>query len=156
MANHGFITSKRNFNKEQVLKDLQEINERRFKGLLTIEDSDWSDRGSWFVGYYYEGYEYPEGFNIWITSPKKLEHRHSRLWAFYLEIVFVNELALKYNGILSDEGHGDKWKPDVGKYPTFMYWLDTLYGHIKESKPDSYKSMVDLEMEYCPEELKDC
>lgn len=38
MANHGFITTKKNFTPKQILIDLQEINQRRFKGLLTIED----------------------------------------------------------------------------------------------------------------------
>jgi len=156
MANHGFITSKKTFKPEQVLQDLQEINDRRFKGLLTIEKSDWSKLGSWFIGYQAKDWENPEGFNIWIRSPKKLEHRHSRAWAYYLEVVFSGELAKKYNAILSDEGHEDKWKPDTEKYPTFRAWLDVLYGHIKEAHPISYKAMIDLEMLYCPKEFIDC
>lgn len=156
MANHGFITTKTFLKKEKILEDLQEINNRRFKGLLKIEDSNWSNKGSWFIGFQQEGWLNPEGFNIWIRSPKKLEHRHSRTWAYYLEIVFSTELAAKYDGILSDEGHDEKWKPDVKKYPTFQSWLDSCYCNLKKNHPKSFKQMVDLEMEYCPEELKDC
>lgn len=155
MANHGFITSKRTFKKEQVFKDLQEINERRFKGLLKIEDSDWGKNGSWFISYKDPDWEHPEGFNIWIRSPKKLEHRHSHCWAYYLEVIFSNELAKKYGTILSDEGHDEKWKPAPEKYPTFKVWLDFLYGHAKKKHPNSYKQMIDLEMEFCPKEFWD-
>lgn len=150
MSNHGYLTSKRNFHKDQVLKDLQEINDRRFKGMLNIEDSDCGSKGSWFIGYQDEGWEHPEGFNIWICSPKKLEHRHSRAWSYYLEIAFANELGIKYNAIISDDGVDETWKPDPEKYKTFKSWLEIRFGRLKSAKPDSYKILFDLEMEFCP------
>jgi len=151
MANHGYVKSKRIFKKDEVFKEIQEINQRRFDGKLNIEDSDYGDLGSWFISHAVE--ESTEGFNIWIASPKKLEHRHTRCWATYLEIVFANELGVKYDGIMSDDGVSEKWKPRPEKYPTFLAWLDVLYGHIKESKPDSFKTAIEFEMMYCPEEL---
>lgn len=155
MANHGFITSKKNFNKEQVRKDLQEINERRFGGLLTIEDSDWGKNGSWSISYKDDRLDYPLGFNIWLCSPKKLEHRHSRGYAYYLEIVFSEEIGAKYNAIISDEGHSDKWKPNPQKYSKFMDWMDILYGHAKISMPDAYNSIVSMEKKSIPKGFED-
>ncbi len=156
MANHGFISSRKHFVKEQVILDLQEINERRFKGLLKIEDSNWGKNGSWFISYHINGQDYPVGFNIWIASKRKLEHRHSGMWAYYLEIVFSEELGAKYNGILSDEGHNNKWKPDPNKYDSYRSWLDELYSHIKKSNPNAYKKLTQFELKYAPLELRDC
>lgn len=153
MANHGYVRSKRNFKEEEVFKEIQEINQRRFDGKLNIEDSDYSAKGSWFISHIVNNSV--EGFNIWIASPKKLEHRHTRCWATYLEIVFSNELGKKYNGIMSDEGHDDKWQPNPEKYPSFKVWLDILYGHMKDLHPESYKNMIEFEMMYCPKELID-
>lgn len=145
MANHGFITSKKNFKKEQVIKDLQEINLRRFDRKLTIS-SDFDTE--WFISH--GGY----GFYIWISSPRKLEHRHASGWLYYLELVFAEEMGKKYNAIMSDEGSDEKWKPRPEKYPTFKSWLDILYGHSKIKHPESYKTMIDLEMETCPRGFK--
>src|SRR5208282_1954153 len=116
MANHGFITTKKNLNAKRVLEDLKEINQRRFKGLLKIEDSNWGSKGSWFVSYQDPKANFPQGFNIWLTSARKLEHRHTHAWAYYLELSFAEELGAKYNGTMSDEGHDKKWKPNPKKY----------------------------------------
>lgn len=150
MANHGFITSRKNFDKKQVALDLQEINERRFGGKLKIEDSEYGKNGSWFISYIDERIEYPRGFNIWITSPKKLEHRHSYGYAFYVEIVFSEEMGAKYNATMSDEGHGDKWKPLPSKYKKFMDWMNVLYGHAKKSNAKAYKAITDMEIKSIP------
>lgn len=156
MANHGFISSKKNFKKDQVLKDLQEINDRRFAGFLKIENSKYGTKGSWFISYQGEGWFFPEGFNIWIRSPRMLEHRHQHGWIYYLEIVFSSELATKYNGLLSDECCDDKWKPDVNKYPTYKKWMESQYSGLKKRNPKTWKKLIDSEMDLCPEELRDC
>lgn len=156
MANHGFISSHRHFKKEQVALDLQEINERRFKGLLKIEDSEWGEDGSWFVSYQDSGWEYPKGFNIWIKSPRMLEHRHTQNWAYYLELSFANELAVKYNGLLGDESDDEKIKPNPEKYSTFKKYLDSRYCDFYKRNPKSCQQILDIEWEYVPEELKDC
>lgn len=150
MANHGFVSSKKNLSKEQVLADLQEINQRRFQGLLNIEDSEWGENGSWFISYLSPGEMYPNGFNIWITSPRKLEHRHTHGWAYYLEIAFSSELGAKYGGKISDECCEEKWDPDPEKYPTFKAWIERRYGHMKDKHPDSYNELVSMEIETCP------
>jgi hypothetical protein len=150
MANHGFITAKKNLDKKQIALDLQEINERRFGGQLKIEDSEWGDKGSWFISYQDKRIEYPMGFNIWITSKRKLEHRHSRGYAYYVELVFSEELGAKYNAIMSDEGHDDKWKPAPEKFAKFQDWIDIQYSHIKKAHPIAYKMMSAMEKKSVP------
>lgn len=156
MSNHGFVSSKRNFKKEQIILDLQEINQRRFKGLLTIVDSKWGDNGSWFISY--PEHSHPNGFNIWIRSAKKLEHRHTHGWSFYLEVAFSEELCYKYNGILSDEGITEKWKPDPSKHLTYTDWLDDKFGYYKNNilLYPTYLLMFNLEMKSLPAIFKDC
>ena len=160
MANHGFIVSKKNFKADQIRKDLEEINRRRFKGLLKIEDSQWGDKGAWFVSYQAEGWEYPTGFNIWITSQRKIEHRHAHGWGFYIELVFVEELGAKYNATFSDEGISNRWKPDPAKYPNYKAWLSIQYEHSKNSKNKAVrvmaKQVIASELKMVPKELRDC
>jgi hypothetical protein len=129
MANHGYITTKKNLTAKRVVEDLQEINQRRFKGLLTVEVGRWKEKGSWVISYIESENSYPLGFNIWMTSKRKLEHRHAGGYAYYIELVFQEELGAKYNATFSDEGHSDKWKADPSKYPTYRSWLEVCYEH---------------------------
>lgn len=116
MANHGFITSRFHFKKDEVEKYLHEINQRKFKGLLKIEDSEWAT-DAWFISYDDTLiYKHPVGFNIWIESKRKLEHRHTHGWGFYLEVVFSSELGFIYDGMISDECCEERWKPTPKKY----------------------------------------
>jgi hypothetical protein len=159
MANHGWITARKNLKPQEVLKDLQEINERRFKGLLTITETELGE-GGWSIDFNQEGRVGLNGFDIWICSPRKLEHRHANGWAFYLEVVFTNELGAKYDATLSDEGIDDKWKPNPKKYPTYRAWLDVLHSTLKKKKSikykQFYKEIIDIEMKWAPEELRYC
>jgi hypothetical protein len=156
MANHGYITSKKHFKEEQVLEDLKEINKRRFKNLLSIEDSAYGDKGAWFISYQDKGWDYPRGFNIWIRSARKLEHRHSRNWGFYLEMIFSEELGAKYNGTMSDGGFSGTWKPEPEIYVSYRSWLEIRYEHIKDSDSELYNNLISMEMKYAPKKLKDC
>lgn len=150
MANHGYISSKKNLKKDQVYKDLQEINQRRFKGLLNIECAKgWSDN-AWEISYHESGEKHLKGFTIWISSKRKLEHRHEDFWVFYLEIVFSHELGFKYNGKISDECCDEKWDPDPNKYPTYKSWLETRYSHLKNKNLELYSELINMEMQTCP------
>jgi hypothetical protein len=154
MANHGYITSRRHFKAEQIEKDLQEINERRFKGYLTIQpDSGCSEKGSWFVSY--NDNLYTTGFNIWIESQRKLEHRHTSGWGYYVELVFCEELGAKYDATMSDGGISDRWKPCPEKYPTYRAWLDISHEMYMKRDPTGCLEMIGREMEFAPKELRD-
>jgi len=157
MANHGYITSRKHFDAEQIENDLREINERRFKSLLTIEpDSEWKDGKSWFISYKDKTWEWPEGFSIRIVSPQKMMHQHECGWALYLGIVFSNELGAKHNATMSDECDDGEWEPHPSKYPTYKDWVEYSWKWCKDRHPLQFKKCVDEQMEYVPEELRDC
>lgn len=153
MANHGYVTSKKHFKKEEVLAHLKEINNRRFKSLLKIEDSQWGDNDSWFISYQEPGKDYPTGFNIWIASKKKLEHRHTHGWAFYLEIVFSSELGAIYDGKISDDCCDEKWDPEPNKYSSFKEYISIRYSHVNKRLADP---IIKIEMLTVPKLFKDC
>lgn len=133
MANHGFISSKKNLIKEQVEQDLNDICKNRFNGLLSVIPSKWGENGSWFV--HTKQNPHDRGFNIWIRSKKKLEHRHGDSWVMYLETVFSNELAIKYNGKLSDEGCGSEtWAPIQNKYSSYRDYIIKDLALLEEPK----------------------
>jgi hypothetical protein len=152
MANHGYISSKKNLKKDEVYKDLQEINQRRFNGLLSIkEDPEWD--GCWYISFKQKtGYE--SGFIIWIESKRKLEHRHGDLWIFYLEIVFAHELGFKYKGMISDECCSEKWKPVPKKYPTYKKYLESRYSNFIKKDPKLGRACLKDELNYMPKKLR--
>lgn len=155
MANHGYITSKKNFKKEQILLDLQEINERRFKGLLKIETL--FDGKQWLIYFGEEKDKYINGIDFWLASRRKIEHRHEDFFLYYMEVVFSEELGKKYDGILSDEGIDDKWKPNPKKYPTYKSWLKLKYSSNYWIKNNELaQECMECELAHAPEELRDC
>lgn len=152
MANHGFFSSKKVLVPEEVYKDLQEINGRRFQGLLTIEKSEWAEH-AWFISHPPDSEKGPfNGFNIWIKSKKKMEHRHTHGWSFYLEMVFSNELCHKYGGKISDEGCSGRWNPKPQNYSTFKQYIRDHY-----TTPDGkfIEVLYDLDLGTCPKKLLD-
>ncbi|CAB4196819.1 hypothetical protein UFOVP1290_339 [uncultured Caudovirales phage] len=155
MANHGFITTKKNLKKDNILLDLHEINQRRFKSSLSIEETNWSGRGAWYISYKVPGQDYREGFHIWLTSSRKIEHRHAHNFAAYLETSFTEELGVKYNATMSDEGISDKWKPDPEKYKTYKLYYNEIYGGA-HAIPGFFEKLLKNTLSHVPKELRDC
>jgi len=152
MSNHGFISSKKILKKENVLEDIQEINQRRFKGLLNIDSSNWGSNGAWFINYLDPKVKSaPSGFNLWIRSIRKLEHSHGIGWIFYLELVFANELATKYGGKLSDDAFSGVWEPDVSKYTTYENYIKMQKSQFGDEIPIKLiNELMEIEMRSMP------
>lgn len=148
MANHGYIISKKHFKEEQVFNHLIEINERRFKGLFKIEASSYGNAGAWFINYTEPNKNYPIGFNIWISSKRTIEHRHTQGFARYAEMVFTEELATIYNAKLGDDGCQERFDPNLSKLSSYEIYLNSYfpYEHYFNLKwldivPTAFKNM---------------
>jgi hypothetical protein len=134
MANHGRVRTRKKLTPAGVSAIIERLNQERFQGRLLIE----SCKGGWGQ-YTWEikvrdepGEEPTYGSRIcWIETPNRFEMRHGgggRFW-WWLDAVIQNEVALEFNGTLSDDGHDGKWKPEKGKYPTYRsYCLAMLAG----------------------------
>ena len=119
MSNHGYVTSKRWFKADQIEEDLKEIVSRRF-GFIPIKRDD---------NGFAIGFGYPYEVEMWVENVHKLEFRNPMpQWCWWIQTVIQNELAIKYNGIISDEGVSEKWKGKANKYPTYDDWLDVAGG----------------------------
>lgn len=143
MANHGFVTTRRKLTVERVDKDIREIVERRFKGLASVKLENFGppkdEHERWAMWDFtvpctedLKRGRFPWGFEIWFTTPHKLEFRHSftgsQDWCSWAQCcVMEEELAKLYNGWVSDEGVDNRWRGKPEKYPTFQSWLDILY-----------------------------
>ena len=164
MSNHGYVTSGRIFKSDEVNSAINEINQRRFGNKLTIEH----DKHGWFVGckIFNKGYDikkkskvkYEMGFDLWIETKRKLEFQHNiDDFVWYVESVFINELAHKYNGMISDDGVDEKWKPDLTKYKSYRQYLacrSASYGKINKPAYFAAKMVERISYSMVPKEMR--
>lgn len=123
MANHGFVTTKKWLTGDRVEKDIKEIIEERFKNKVPIVRTEDS---------FEIGFEYPWSFGCWVENCHKVEFRNPMPdWCWWVMAVIQNDLAIKYNGLISDEGVNGYWKGVQNKYPTFRLWVKARHAHMK-------------------------
>jgi len=116
MANHSFVTTKKWLKADRVEQDLKEILLKRFGNKLP-----YTREGDYFT----VGFEYPFSVPFWVENVHKLEWRNGGSdWCWWVQCILHNEFALLYNGTISDEGVGEKWKGVVNKYPTYASYIN--------------------------------
>lgn len=159
MSNHGWISTKANLKIERVAAHLDEINCRRFRDKLTIEEIS---KAEWHIKYNETRPSSPlvwEYCSLWICSPRRIEFRHPHnSWIYYVQVVFTEELAQALRGKLSDEGlPPPAWEPHPEKYPSYKSWIDILYANGKNHLSKiQYEDLIGPELNYAPAELRDC
>lgn len=115
---------------DKINELLDKLNETVFKGSLEIEFSpdaiywDESLPGVWEIGV--GNYE-PRC--CWLNTKRSWEIRHSGMGDFmwWVDAKITNEIALEFNGTISDEGIEDKWKGTENYCPTFLSHLEKMY-----------------------------
>lgn len=118
MANHGYVKTRKLMTPEKISELLAELNVSHFKGLLKFEYSNESGNPSawgphvWLVRYIGKGLENEIIRVFWLNTKRSFEIRHGGGSNFYwwIDSVIINEVALKFDGTISDDGCGDKWK----------------------------------------------
>lgn len=126
MANHGFVTTRRKVTGDLLFKLLQEISQERFRGDVKIirDSKDWMSVET-----------IPDNVlgarQFWVETPHQIEHRHGPggMFCWWIETCFANDLALKLNGTISDEGVEDRWKGEKNKYPSYRNYLEKSLAH---------------------------
>lgn len=140
MANHGYVYTKQRITQKQLLKNIQEINDEIFGGLMIIDV-----RIEYFVEnaiHIYSDYFNNKGVELWISNeeenayedengnwieydnPKIISHnsviefRHGHIHSirWWLEGVFRENLAKKYNALVGDDGHDKRSVAEPEKY----------------------------------------
>lgn len=142
MANHGFVNLPLTITVEELHAALDEINKKRFKGLLRVEYDEPSKTFEVIVG---KGKKFEEHRLIFLRddydfskdskwepqgSATRIEIRHGggSRFIWWIDCVITNELAIKFNGYITDEGTGDEViKSRPGLWPTFRTYLEEFY-----------------------------
>lgn len=126
MANHGFVSCKKKPTIPLIGEVIRNLNNTRFKQQLDIEE----DGGCFQVTPKFD--EYAGAVTVWLASPKKIEirHGHWRQFMWWVDASIINELALRFNGLISDEGVSEKWQGEPNKYETYLSWLRLITAHI--------------------------
>jgi hypothetical protein len=146
MGNIAYITTRKHVKSYDMMSLLQDINQRRFDGKMTIRD-------------HCEGWEisYQHWENAWETiwihpeSTRKVgaKHPHS-VWMPYVFVVFLEELGALTNGVMSDEGVSERWKPNPKKYSSWDVWMKILHARSLQTNPEAAEQFIKLETSYVP------
>ena len=130
MANHGWITSKKKMNKEVISQLINDLNNRLFKNNLSIE----LQNDLWLVSYFSE--ESPYTFatrNCWLEKPTKfvMEHSGGSVFAWWIDSVILNEVAVKFNGTICEDGTDSKTQGTPNKFDSFEDFFNSFYSHMR-------------------------
>ena len=124
MGNIFSMSCRKKITSEKLVVQLQEINTRRFLSKFIIKQEE----NVWYFSFAKQNL-----FSLILSSEHKIQTKHARQnWAFWVQSVFMNELALHYKGRLSDEGIEGSWTGDVKKYPTIQSWYGELVSIDKD------------------------
>ena len=160
MANHGWVKSKKVIPPELVSEILDELNKKLFKGNLQIEysistpESPGYGEHTWVLRYVSEEKEWASRV-CWLDTPKKFEMRHGggSKFAWWIDTAILNEVAVRTNGTIYDDGDDEKSKGVPNKFDTFKSYLDLdSYQFVK---PEVASCLLNFEKQHTPKEFHD-
>lgn len=154
MSNHGFVTTRRRITTAAAGDAINEIVARRFLGKVECKyaATPASDILAFWEFTLTGSKLYP--FTVWLRTEHKFEFRHPRdQWSWWAQVcVLTDEIALKFDGTISDEGVGGRWKPTTPtKYPTFLTWVKGSHHYGPHALR---RAMAALEYKMAPAEAR--
>lgn len=131
---------------EKISQMLDELNDSHFRGVLGYEYSEHPKEDTSVWGPYiwmlrYDGPKYgwfQPGQVLrptWLNTRRSWEIRHSGgggNFVWWIDSVVTNEVAVRFDGTISDEGVGNKWKGEPGKYKNFQEFQEMMTRHVKD------------------------
>lgn len=153
MANHGYVTSRKPFAVEKINEIIERLNTERFGNLLTIERYDqWNDEGpGWRVGLEEEC----NFLSAWLKTTRKFEIRHSGRGDFmwWVDSSITRAIAKEYDGIISDDGHGDKYRAsDESDYEHFKDYIKAHFSFIQN--PIAKRALIACQLLSYPKHIR--
>jgi hypothetical protein len=142
MANHATVKTQTEMTVEQVKDLLAELNKSLFKGLLKFE-FDGETTPTWAVVLNGQQIRY-----FWLNSPTEWEIKHGGGGHFYwwVDFAVTNAIALRFDGVIIDDGDGIEHKGEEGKYDNFGEFVDRMHVHIPDD--DVKKALMQLDQEH--------
>lgn len=148
MANHCFVTTKKPMKSDQIQALVEELNSKFLHNNLQIERDDSFWRVKYVSGGEIYGYR-----SFWLKTSRTFEMRHCPggdfMW--WIGWLLVNEIAVQFDGSITDEGVDGKWKGVKGKYNDFRKFLDRMKSNVKNLKLRD--QFIQLELESSPPEF---
>ena len=143
MANHGYIALEKPITTKMLHDALVEISKERFDGLIKIEAIEDAPDG-WGHGTNFIHVFKTAGHPIWLRKPNILEIRHdvATQIGWWIESVFINDLAVKFRGVITDDGHGDEMRGEPGKDPTLEERVRRLFSILPDGKPHPHLRFI--------------
>ena len=117
MGNLGFVKTRHRVGFSEVREALGEIVPRRFGALIEVRE--YPEDEEFEVGYFPAGI----AFAIQLAHGQiKILHQ-TNLFVSWLEVVVAHELALRFHGVISEEGVGGTWHGKRNKYLHFEDYI---------------------------------
>lgn len=137
MANHGWVTVPKKLKQPEVDKAIRDLNQRVFKGVLTIEYFDEGDDPLAYGPHVWHA-SYVTGTTpkthvdwlhktCWINKGcRKFEARHGGGgdFSWWWDWAVLNEIAVLFDGMIGDDGVEETWPGEPNKYDTAQGLLD--------------------------------
>lgn len=150
MANHAYVKTRKPMTADSINQMLAKLNEELWKGLVSVE----CEETSWLLRY--NGHDeqfWKSGDEIrafWLDSSRCFTMRHGGggLWVWWIDFAITNQVALQFNGRITDEGVPGKIEGIPGKYDDFKdfcydfyrgtSFLDKILAHEMRITPSSF------------------
>lgn len=135
MANHADIKTKLPMTAIELQALFDELNKTHIKSLLTFDAGPAADPKD--KTYFWEIYAGKQWIRqCWLNSPKSFTMRHGggSTWDWWVDHLIVHTIAAKYDGIITDDGCGEREKGEPEKYATFKMFFQRYYRHITEQE----------------------
>ena len=157
MANHGQVKTCKAMPAGEISRLIAELNTTLFRSVLeiTYSESDGTDGAygphTWLLVYRTLDIDWVRRV-CWLESPTHFEMRHgggSRL-AWWMDTAILNEVAVRFDGTITDDGCEGQCQGVPVKYNKFSDYMDLSVQHVTD--PALRAEILKLEMTLVPEE----
>ncbi len=151
MANHMTVKTRKHMKPEDITQILNDLNKSHFKGGLEFEycEGGWGDH-TWIFKYVgNDGKECGDRI-CWLNGKQHFEMRHGggSHFMWWLDCTVCNELGVRFNGMLCDDGDGERRKGVPNKYPEFVAFLKMMCTGPVDRGEDFLRARMQMECEW--------
>lgn len=153
MANFGYVKSRKKIDPVRLNTMLEQLNQARFHGNLVIDYSG-DDNPSWNIRYVssHDHKEYASRY-CWLGTSRTFSMRHGGggTFAWWVDQTIINEVALLFNGTITDDAEGPKrrYQGEQDYYPVYRDFFNMMNNHLP---PTSLMAVYALECAHTPYE----
>lgn len=160
MANSGWVKTRKKMNSQQISAIIDEMNASLFKGNLLIKYQQSTKENpsygphTWLLSYRSEGQVWANRV-CWLETDRQFIMSHGGgggNFAWWIDGAILNEIAIKFNGTIGDEGISEKWKGVPNRFDDFQNFLkNIMFGHASS---DLKLKLIEWEQEIIPPEFR--